>query len=190
MSTQDIAVLSKIDRQSHLEQMKMRLEQVMVHLPEESPARMDVQVIWETTNQLSNQLAELEYHLRQADAIIESARAMAQESLNQRDVIADELAELVLALEDVDVKNASVSRAYEAITDEYVEAFWQSLPYDLAHRLQWQDGQGSIDAQNLYDALMMDLAESDPADYGLTADALNAWRDWLRDSVRALFGEG
>jgi chromosome segregation ATPase len=190
MALSDIAALSKIGREEQLAQIRMRLEQVFAHLPDESPARMDLQVAWEQVHQFQQTIVQLEKHLRQANALIEGARATAQEAVNQRDVIADDLAELVLALEDLNLRNQTVQRVYERIAQQQQKMLWKSL----ANKLGWiheDDGnEGTEDAHRLYIALTLDMTSDEPTEHGLDAHELNMWRDHLWDSVRDLYKLG
>ncbi|MDX1995858.1 MAG: hypothetical protein SF029_25985 [bacterium] len=107
----------------------------------------------------------------------------------QRDLVASEYQTLAEAARDIWNKGRDhplLEDAYDQIMEAHNEAFWSSLPYDMADTLggDWS----FMEADNLYTALTLDLEEKEEGsrDYGYTKQALIEFRAKVRQLITDL----
>ncbi len=184
MSVDDQRALVRIDRERLMEALRQQMDtawQAVLCLPEDHPRREAalnaIQEAWYT----NIALAEL---IEQAEGIMSAAHAALEETRGQRDQIAGELQELVEAIQNFwGTDHPLLEGLYDDVMETHNQAFWESLPYDMAAALggDWD----FIDADMLYTLLTVDPEEVDEAGYGFTPEHLAEFRQNLLTALRA-----
>lgn len=128
--------------------------------------------------------------MQQAHHAVAAIIATAEEVRKQRDQIAGEFNELIVAIENNWMTDHPLIRAlHERVTEAHNAAFWESLPYDMAAVLggQWS----FMDAELLYSILTADPEEmfEDGSDFGFTPEQLAAFRQNLLVMMRAFVAQ-
>jgi hypothetical protein len=144
---------------------------------------------WNSVMQLNDALSLMVNKLMQAGALVDAAAESNKMLLAQRDHIADELGKLATAIEKRDTKHPIIKELmysmYQDAMETHNEAFWESLPYDMATIMG--NGWQHYDAQKLYDVLMTDFEyEGDPEDFGWTQSQVNQFRADLLKLIREM----
>lgn len=167
-----------------LERIREKLGAVAGHVPAEQVTALEAS--YHDAEKLTNYVERARGLLIEAHGLLDGALTVAKEAMSQRDLIADDLSALVLALESLDTKNQTVRRAVDTVQEDTYVMWTETFAYDMEQALG--DGWTHIDAQNLYTAVTLDLEFESPEDHDLDAHQLNLWRDGLLDSVRELYG--
>lgn len=132
--------------------------------------------------------------LMTADAVVGMAVTGINEMTHQRDMIAEELAIVVRALDTHDqnsqheIVSRFISETYDTVMENHNAAFWESLPYDMAATLggDWN----FMDADKLYTLITLDMNDDMPEDHGWTASQVNTFRERLRRLLAEVADDG
>lgn len=169
-----------------LERIREKLGAVAGHVPAEQVTALEH--AYHDAEKLTDYVERARGLLIEAHGLLDGALTVAKEAMSQRDLIADDLGALVLALESLDTKNQTVKRAVDTVQEDAYVMWTETFAYDMAQALG--DNWTHIDADNLYTAVTLDLENDSPEDHDLDAHQLLLWRDRLLDSVRELYGGG
>jgi hypothetical protein len=135
---------------------------------------------------------------RETGKMARYATKVALKTSEQRDTLALKLKELHEGLENPwGSKIKAIQKLYDTITESHNEAFWESLPYDMASTLGWHH----FEADDLYTAITYspyadEFDRDAPIDeineycadaHGFTYTDLLHFRAALRDLVHQLF---
>jgi hypothetical protein len=133
--------------------------------------------------------------LHRAHALIEAERAAAETLLQQRDAIGDEYASLLRSIEQGNINILAAPpdlrevlyKLYAQIKEMHNEAFWQSLPYDIASIMsQFGLEVEHTEAELLYELLTTDFEEVAPEDFGWTHAQVTSARLRLIEIARQM----
>lgn len=135
-------------------------------------AQTAIQATWNSISMIADMVTRV-------NGVIAGSASLVQSIAAQRDKALEELQGFVKAVKNGDVMNPLIRDLAEDITDEWSEAFWESLPYDLGQILHMD----YYDADLLYTAITLDTSYEFPDvnEHGVSADALETFRSQLRD---------
>lgn len=142
---------------------------------------------------LLSRSSQLHDYVHKQGAVIGTLMHATDRLTKQRDAMAEDLEKIDDALENPWQLSLppKVEQAYERVTESHNEAFWESLPYDMADVLG--DGWDFIYADKLYTGLTLDLFEYDegvaeevlPDEHGISLENLLMFRRELLNLVKA-----
>lgn len=146
---------------------------------------------------LLSRSSQLHDYVHKQGAAIGSLIHVSENLKEQRDTALDDLEAIEEGLDNPWVtQHPKVKPLYERIADSHNEAFWESLPYDIAAVLggEWDFTQ----ADRLYTALTLDLSEIDPdylaqavwEEHGWSLDNLLAFRREMLELVQQYLMDG
>lgn len=123
--------------------------------------------------------------------ITQQALALGGQFRSQRNELAKELKAIKAAADNVwqqPKAHPIVQKIFDKVFESHIQAFWESLPYDLATMMggNWS----FMEAEDLHTAITLDTEEYDlstPEDFGFTGGQLAAFREDLRLMVTSLF---
>lgn len=128
--------------------------------------------------------------LAEAERLIDSTVAANSELTKQRDTIAAEMQQLIDDLKAGDFFSEEPGvkgEIYEAAVDQHNQAFWESLPYDMAEMMRGEDKEGGdwqhMDANTLHSLITGDSFEVADG-LGIEEETVLAFRQVLLDMVR------
>lgn len=192
MTTTDKAITKKVSKAEAMERISLAvstLSGMSGGLPEINEPLAEIHKM----ARLQHKMLEYRDHLlAEAERLIDSTVAANSELTKQRDAIAQEMQQLIDDLKAGDFFSDALKtpgepgvkgEIYDAAMNYHNEAFWQSLPYDMADALgeSWQH----MDASALY-SLLTDDEEIVAEGYDLTPDEVLKFRKKLLDMVREL----
>jgi hypothetical protein len=105
----------------------------------------------------------------------------------QRNKAFDELDNLHVGIQNIwTTEHPLLQGMYDRLMQSHNEAFWESLPYDMANMMggDWD----FINADTLYLLLTIDeeLVDEDPFEYGFTLTQLREFRGYLLEMVQQI----
>lgn len=161
--------------------------QALLCLPDDHPRKAEALNALEQAWASNGALVEI---MQQAHHAVAAIIATAEEVRSQRDQIAGEFNELIVAIENHWATDHPLVNAIHAqVAEAHNAAFWESLPYDMAAVLggQWD----FMDADLLYSILTADPEEmfEDGSDFGFTPEQLAAFRQNLLVMMRAFVAQ-
>lgn len=157
--------------------------QALLCLPDDHPRKESAIAALEMAWATNGALVEL---MQQQITVGAAVLATANEVRAQRDQIAGEMNDLIVAIENHWMTNHPlVKELHEQVAESHNAAFWESLPYDMAAVLggQWN----FMDADLLYSILTTNPEEmfEDGSDFGFTPEQLAAFRNNLLVMMRS-----
>lgn len=186
MTTTDKPVVKKISKAEAMETIAVaihKLDNMSGGLPEITGV---LRTIYDMAQLLYKRNEYMDNLLKEAERLIDATQAANVELTKQRDAIANEAQRLIDDMKAGDFFSDALKtpgEIYEAAMNYHNEAFWQSLPYDMADALgeSWMH----MDAHALY-CLLTDDEEIVAEGYNLTPNEVLEFRKRLLDMVREL----
>lgn len=187
MSIHDTRAITRIDRERYMTALNGQLDaawKAALALPEghhrREPALDAIQAAWETNQALISLFQEAEAAMAGAYAAIDTVT-------EQRDEIAAEYERLMEAIQNFwFTEHPALETFTDTILENHNEAFWSSLPYDMAQALgeQWTH----MDADMLYTLITVELELFDDhgIEYGVTCEQVRLFRAALLVMLRQL----
>jgi hypothetical protein len=152
--------------------------------------REQLNQIVQAAHGLSAQIYQRDELLEQASSLITALETSATEFRGQRDAVLDEMSTMLNRLKEGDFFSEKFElgrEVYQQAMETHNEAFWQSLPYDMADMLGKPWTQTECD---FLFSLLVDDAEIIADGYNLEAEDVSAFRLALFDMVKKLYNKG
>ena len=181
MSNTDL-IISKTDAMMEIQAAVSYLDKLSGGVPE---IQNNLRVIFENARELVRKVTEYEQTLVNAEQYIERVEIERNELLKQRDAVLDELNDFINDMKAGEFWNNDTSmEVYESAVEQHNEAFWQSLPYDIASMIggEWTFG----DADLLYDAITASSDIEFADGRAMPVEAVQTFRADLLNLVRKL----
>lgn len=192
MTTTNKAIAKKVSKAEAMERISVAvstLSSISGGLPEINEPLAEIHKL---ARAMVKMIEYRDHLLAEAEALIDATQAANGELTKQRDAIALEMQQLIDDLKAGDFFSDALKtpgeigvkgEIYQAAVEQHNEAFWESLPYDMADMLgdKWRH----MDAHALY-CLLTDDEEIVAEGYDLTPDEVLAFREKLLGMVRGL----
>lgn len=144
--------------------------------------------IIESSHDMSHQIYQRDELLERANNLLDKWQGAYTAMERQRDATLDELSTLINRLKKGDFFSDELGgEIYEAAVEEHNQAFWESLPYDMATAMGGKWGQLQAD---LLHSLIIGDAEEVAEGNNLDIEDVVAFRDLLFDIVDKLYQKG
>jgi len=185
MSVDDVRAIIKVETALVNQQAIEHLEYLLKVASGDDEICHRLEEIQSGVNTLTRMLETREDVLVEADKVLTQMSAALTEMQTQRDAAMDELHTLIHQLINGNFwENDTTMEVYEAATEQHNEAFWSSLPYDMAAMLggKWD----FMDADLLYGVITAESEEEFADIHGLSTDAVKTFREQLLQLIREL----
>lgn len=173
---------SKTDAMMAIQEAISKLDDMSGGLPE---IQDNLRIIFENSRAMVRALSHQEQTLIDAGVYVDRLQGERDELLKQRNAVLDELNNFINAMTNGDFwENDTTSEIYEAAVQEHNEAFWASLPYDIAAMMggDWT----FFHADLLYDLLTAEDLQEFAEGHNLQIDDVQAFRQAVFDMINAL----
>lgn len=193
MSAQDVAAISKIDREQAMSEIEnnLRMAYEYANKIEDEATRNQTQNginhAWQLVQAQANQMVDLEGELRTASAMVQASRELAHKMKSQRDTIAHDLEIFIDDLKHGNRKHPVVGDILDSLQDDAEEQLWLSMPLKINQSLP---GWNYDEAEALYTAITteifnLDIHEREPQ-FGCNRKQLRQFRADLHQMVKKL----
>lgn len=142
-------------------------------------------IIFNNARELVRKVSSYEQTLANAEVYIDRVEVERNELLKQRDAVLDELHTFITDMKHGEFWNNDTSmEVYESAVEQHNEAFWASLPYDIANMIggEWTFS----DADLLYDAITASSDEEFADGRAMPVEVVQEFRSDLLGLVRKL----
>jgi hypothetical protein len=198
MTTTDKALSKKVSKAEAMERISLAintLSGMSGGLPEINEPLAEIHKL---SRAMVKMIEYRDHLLAEAERLIDSTVAANSELTHQRDAIAQEMQQLIDDLKAGDFFSGELGKPgvkgeiYEAAVEQHNQAFWESLPYDMAEMMRGERKQGGdwqhMDANTLHSLITGDSFEVADG-LGIEEETVLAFRQALLDMVRKVSGD-
>lgn len=185
MSVDDVRAITKLETTEAMNLINAAIDDLDAMSNQDELVRERLNAIFTGAKALVQANAAREAVLKNAQNHINSVQAERDALLLQRDAVLDELHTFITQMTNGDFwDNDTSTEVYEAAVEVHNEAFWSSLPYDIADKIggEWQ----FFDADLLYDVLTTFDEEEFAYGRGLAVEDVHEFRANVLTLVRQL----